>query len=149
MRCFHRGMTVRQEPRAGKSIPPTHKVQHKNPPFFPSKRKHWRENAATGIRTQATGATSRGHAPRLWRRIAASIGTRTRILTLEGLNTTLVLWTQDFGTRVANVCRASLSVFVSGPIRRYLGHASIAQLAEHVPRKHKVASSILAGGYMA
>ena len=25
-------------------------------------------NAATGIRTQATGATSRGHAPRLWRR---------------------------------------------------------------------------------
>ena len=24
-------------------------------------------NAATGIRTQATGATSRGHAPRLWR----------------------------------------------------------------------------------
>ena len=29
----------------------------------------------------------------------ASIGTRTRILTLEGLNTTLVLWTQQNGRR--------------------------------------------------
>ena len=31
----------------------------------------------------------------------ASTGTRTRILTLEGLNTTLVLWTHDGGRPVA------------------------------------------------
>ena len=87
--------------------------------------------------------------------INASIGTRTRILTLEGLNTTLVLWTHDFGMNVADrqgkllfggLCQAFITEFVCGPVRRYLGHASIAQLAEHALSKRKVASSILAGG---
>ena len=78
--------------------------------------------AETGNRTQAAAATTRSPATRLFRRNriwrirvsipvlnlakvvcyhvqqspnqTASIGTRTRILSLEGINTTLVLWTQ-------------------------------------------------------
>ena len=76
--------------------------------------------AETGNRTQAAAATTRSPATRLFRLLAesggsgyrsrfstlrrlyatmynnppcASIGTRTRILSLEGINTTLVLWT--------------------------------------------------------
>ena len=81
-------------------------------------------SAETGNRTQAAAATTRSPATRLFRLVlwrirvsipvlnlakvvcyhvqqsprgGASIGTRTRILSLEGMNTTLVLWTHGKG----------------------------------------------------
>ena len=86
--------------------------------------------AETGNRTQAAAATTRSPATRLFRRNCiwrirvsipvlnlakvvcyhvqqspnqtASIGTRTRILSLEGINTTLVLWTLESCERSAS-----------------------------------------------
>ena len=88
--------------------------------FFNKKKCEQKRIAETGNRTQAAAATTRSPATRLFRRLevnggsgyrsrfstlrrlyatmynnppCASIGTRTRILSLEGINTTLVLWT--------------------------------------------------------
>ena len=89
--------------------------------FFLNKKKcEQKRIAETGNRTQAAAATTRSPATRLFRQSSciggsgyrsrfstlrrlyatmynnppcASIGTRTRILSLEGINTTLVLWT--------------------------------------------------------
>ena len=72
----------------------------------------------------------------------ASIGTRTRILSLEGINTTLVLWTHDTDMGVA-IPRDRTSVPDRG---RRPCIAFIAQLAEHALSKRKVTSSILVEG---
>ena len=74
----------------------------------------------------------------------ASTGTRTRILTLEGLNTTLVLWTLT--GRTARCCPAPVySRHMKRTARR--SFAFIAQLAEHALSKRKVTSSILVEGF--
>ena len=89
--------------------------------------------AETGNRTQAAAATTRSPATRLFRlnvwrirvsipvlnlakvvcyhvqqspKPTASIGTRTRILSLEGINTTLVLWTLRMFARSQWLLRA-------------------------------------------
>ena len=74
----------------------------------------------------------------------ASIGTRTRILTLEGLNTTLVLWTQNEIPRIAPQRQQHGTALGRGAC---CALASIAQLAEHALSKRKVTSSILVGGF--
>ena len=73
----------------------------------------------------------------------ASIGTRTRILTLEGLNTTLVLWTQNEIPRIAPQRQQHGTALGRGAC---CALASIAQLAEHALSKRKVTSSILVEG---
>ena len=78
------------------------------------------------------------------KKLNASIGTRTRILSLEGINTTLVLWTLD------EFPRAGTGAETCGHARRCATCrqlASIAQLAEHALSKRKVTSSILVGGF--
>ena len=74
---------------------------------------------------------------------SASIGTRTRILSLEGINTTLVLWTHSTTMQVA-IPRGRTSVPYRGRRPRI---AFIAQLAEHALSKRKVTSSILVEGW--
>ena len=73
----------------------------------------------------------------------AFTGTRTRILTLEGLNTTLVLWTQVQFPRIAPRRQQHGTALGRGACCAF---ASIAQLAEHALSKRKVTSSILVGG---
>ena len=73
----------------------------------------------------------------------ASTGTRTRILTLEGLNTTLVLW-----TLTGRTARCCFALVYSRHMKRTARccFAFIAQLAEHALSKRKVTSSILVEG---
>ena len=101
-------------------------------PFFfaiDNQNKKKKCTAETGNRTQAAAATTRSPATRLFRQSpciggsgyrsrfstlrrlyatmynnppCASIGTRTRILSLEGINTTLVLWTLESCERSAS-----------------------------------------------